>query len=194
MSKLRTIRRNVERKHDEDVEDETIPDNHLKLPVGQVLVSPDTVKGEYIAIPLLGWFARRLKTRIPLVMIRFMLFDADTMPSGIFQVEFPVYPETEHDTLRYLEDLGWDGRIWPENPGWPDGDEVESANLRATLETAGLSETLVFPPKAEGAATTAVKVVVERETGPFVMPALEKATGEEKHYDRFRELCSRRWN
>lgn len=194
MSKLRTLRRNLaardERERKEDPEATLVPDNHLKLPIGQ-LVTALEVKGEFLATPVLGWIAKRIKTRIPLVMVIFWLFDEDGQPGGMLRIEFPVYPETEKDTLHYLETLGWDGRVWPAEPGWPDGDELETENIKALMAQADLNNTLAFPSKEDG--SLAVKVLVERESGPFVMPPLSKATGEEKYYDRFRELCSKRW-
>lgn len=184
--------RSFQRKVAKDSEETMVPENHLRLPVGTVMSDP--VKGRMLAVPLFGWTAKRVKVQVPLVMLVVLLIDAEetVLSRGYFQIELPVYPETELATLHYLEALGWDGRVWPEEPGWPEGDEAEESSLRALMDQANLNNTLVFPPRDEGA--PAVEILVERAEGPFLMPPLAQCSEEEvKHLVRFRELCSKPW-
>lgn len=189
MSQLRKIQRNGERKEVEAKED-GIPDNFRELPTGTVLTAP--VRGDFLAIPLLGWVSRQVKTQTPLVMLRLLLFRSteDTAPRGILEVSLPVVEKTELATVAALERYGWDGRVWPLEPGWPDTQESEAENLRALLESASLGSTLVFPPGEEGAA--AQTVTIGRAKGAFLMPPLpepDKEPNPEK-VAKLRELCA----
>jgi len=184
MSQLRKIQRNAEKE-----EDSLIPDNHHKLPVGKILTEP--VKGEFMALPLIAWVSLRQKTKVPLVMIRALLFKSveEPAPVGMIQIELPVLEDTELGVLNALERFGWDGRIWPLEPGWPDGDDNEVTNLSQILKQAALKNTLIFPPGDSGVA--AQPVTVERAKGPFLMAPLPTP---EKEPDAFRlaalrELC-----
>jgi hypothetical protein len=164
--------------------------DHLKLPTGTIVSSP--VKGRFLSLPLLGWVGVREKTEIPLVMLVVMLFRSleDTTPRGTLQIELPVYPETELATLALLIQYGWDGRIWPEEEGWPEPKSSEEENLFALLEQAKtLVNTLVFPTGNEGA--LAVEVNVARARGPFLMeplPDVKEADSEKR--EKLRTLCN----
>jgi hypothetical protein len=165
--------------------------DHLKLPVGKIISAP--VKGKFLTLPLFGWVGIREKANTPLVMLVVMLFRSveDPVPKGTLQIELPVMEDTELAVLATLEQFGWDGRIWPEDEGWPPPDSDDEANIMALLEQSGnLRNTLTFPPGEEGAA--AMEVNVERARGPFLMPPLPKPEGEADEYKlkRLRELCA----
>jgi hypothetical protein len=165
--------------------------DHLKLPVGKVLSDP--VKGEFLTLPLFGWVGIREQKNTPIVLLVVMLFRSvdDPRPRGTLQIELPVHEDTELATLAALERFGWDGRIWPEEEGWPPSGSDDEENILALLEQSGtLKNTMTFPPGEEGAA--AQKVDVQRARGPFLMPPLPKAEGEPDEYKlkRFRELCA----
>jgi hypothetical protein len=185
MSQLRKIQRNVEKE-----EEAIIPLDHHKLPVGKVLTAP--VKGEFMIFPLLVWVSLRMKTKVPLVMIRSLMFKSveEPTPVGILQLELPVYEDTERGVLGVLERFGWDGRIWPLEPGWPDGDETETANLNAVLRQASLKNTLVFPPGESGVAAQPINVA--RAKGPFLMKPLPIPENEPNPelLAKLRDLCA----
>jgi len=165
--------------------------DHLKLPVGKIISEP--VKGKFLTLPLFGWVGIREKTNTPLVMLVVMLFRSveDPVPKGTLQLELPVMEDTELAVLATLERFGWDGRIWPEQEGWPPPESDDEANLLALLEQSGnLKNTLTFPPGEEGAA--ALEVDVQRARGPFLMPPLPEPEGEPDEFKltRLRELCT----
>jgi hypothetical protein len=154
--------------------DESIPTNHLKLPVGTVLSDP--IKGEFLAIPIFGYVCRRIKANTPLIMLTLILMTSEGVPQGTIQVELPIFPDTELAVLGALEGLGWDGRVWPEDPGWPTGDKESEENLLGLMAQARLGSTLTFPPNDKGAA--AMTIDIQRAQGPFLMPPLADYVGE----------------
>lgn len=166
-----------------------VPDEHLRLPVGTVLSDP--VRGEFLALPVFGWICRRVKVNTPLVMITTILIPSadDPLPKGTLQIEMPVYPETELATLAALEAFGWDGRIWPEDKGWPDGDSDAETNLKSLMSQARLKSTLTFPAYDSG--SSAQNINVSRAQGPFLMPPLPPYEGDPdpEILAKFRTLC-----
>jgi len=174
-----------------DKPDEAKGVDHLKLPVGKVISVP--VKGKFLTLPLFGWIGIREKKNTPLVMLILMLFRSleDPVPRGTLQIELPVHEDTELAVLAALGRFGWDGRVWPEEEGWPPPDSDDEANLVALLEQSGnLRNTMTFPPGEEGSAVQ--EVTIERATGPFLMPPLPKPAEEpdEHKLKRLRELCA----
>lgn len=187
MGHLRKIQRNVERRESEGDEQE-VPEHHLRLPVGTVKSEP--VKGDFLTIPLFGWVSTRVKTHTPLVMLVVLLIrQGDETPHGTLQIELPIFAETELQTLAVLERYGWDGRVWPTDPGWPDGNGEDEESLKALIAQAGLKATFVFPPNDAGVSVQEVKVT--RARGPFLMPPLPEPDREPDPHKlaRLRELC-----
>lgn len=185
MSQLRKIQRQVQKNEEAGVEE--VPVNHLMLPVGKVLSDP--VRGEHLSFPLFGWVAARAKERTPLVMLAVILLDLETQETkGTLQIEFPIFTETEATTLSVLTGYGWDGRIWPEEAGWPDeGDDAE--HLRRLLKEAHLKNTFVFPPQPDGGYFTQT-VNISRARGPFLMPPLidSETSPDPELLEKFRRL------
>lgn len=171
-------------------EESGIPVDHLKLPVGQVVSDP--IKGEFLALPVFGWVCRRVKVHTPLVMLILILIDPsaeDPTPKGTLRLELPVFPDTELATLGLLEAFGWDGRLWPDDEGWPNGDSDAETNLKALMAQAQVSATLTFPPYDSGC--SAQKVNISRAQGPFLMPPIEPYEGDPdpERLAKFRHLC-----
>lgn len=157
--------------------------DHHRLPVGEVVgrVGDLRIRGEYSAIPLFSWVSLRDKLNTPLVMLVLLLLGEkenetgeDGVPSigpvATLQVELPIFPETEDPIVFLLGQLGWDGRIWPKDEGWP-SDSTEEETVKSMLAGADLKATLVFPPK-EGEGVVSMPVKVERTKGPFLMPSV----------------------
>lgn len=189
MSQLRKIQRSVQRKEDEENNEEIIPVDHKKLPVGKVLSDP--VRGEHLTIPLFGWVALRAQEATPLVMLVVVLLDPETKDTkGTLQIEFPIFTETEDSTLSVLEGYGWDGRLWPTDEGWPTGDEVEETQLKELLRQANLKATFVFPPGSSG--YSAQMVNITRARGPFLMPPLldPDSKPSQERLERFRQVVT----
>lgn len=166
-------------------EKDQVTEEQQRLPTGKIVSSP--VKGEFTALPVLGWISLRKSTEIRLVMLAMLLF-RDGKICGMFHVELPVYPETERDIISCLQRLGWDGRLWPRDAGWPDESNDEEGH-RVLLESTQLAASMVFPPVGDGHAT--MNVHVTRARGPFFMSPLSKAEEDpdQKLVDRFHELC-----
>lgn len=169
-------------------------DHHL-LPVGKVIAGMDPTKpirGKYQAMPLFGYVSLRDKTDTPLVMLTVLLMkveEGDISVAGSMSLELPVFPETETGILWALERLGWDGRVWPVDDGWPHGDEANEMQLLELMENAKLRASLTFPPSDVGAA--AIEVDVQRANGPFLMPPLPEpeAPGDPVKLAKLRAMC-----
>lgn len=163
--------------------------DHRKLPVGQVMTQP--LKGEFRGLPLFGWVAMRAKTDTPLVMLGILLMrevEGELRPRGTLQIENPIFEDTELPTVALLEQLGWDGRVWPIDDGWPQG-EADEEQVLALMEQAGLRATMTFPPGEQGHAM--IPLNVQRAQGPFLMPPWEEPTQEPSQYlvDKLRLIC-----
>jgi hypothetical protein len=190
MSQLRKLQRNVERQTNGEAPTTNVPVNHRDLPVGKLLSPP--IKGDFLALPLFGWVATRAGDRVPLVMLTLLLMRSleDPRPCGTLEVTLPFIETTELATYGALERFGWDGRVWPIDEGWPSGDAVEEAQVRALMEQARLRTTLTFPPNDKGAALQSV--TVSRAQGPFLMPPLPEHQGlvDPDKMARLRDLCA----
>lgn len=176
-----------------------------RLPVGQI--KSDPIKGDFQALPLFGWVSQRAEVKTPLVMLTTLLMrsSTDPTPAGTLNIELPVFPETELATLAFLEELGWDGRAWPIDDGWPTGDVNHEEMIIALMDQALLRATLTFPPNEKLGART-FPVSVQRAQGPFLMPPLSEPrptyvrqgsgertipwTPDEKKLERLRQLCA----
>lgn len=166
---------------------ELVTEAQQRLPVGKVAGSP--VKGSFLALPALGWVSVRKNSEIRLLMLAvFLLRDAKL--SGMLHIEFPIYPETERNTVWMLQNFGWDGRVWPQDAGWPTGSPDDEANYQHMLGQVELAGSLVFPP-SPGGGNAGMNVSVERAKGNFFMPPLPEAESDpdEKLVARLRELC-----
>jgi hypothetical protein len=163
--------------------------DHRKLPVGQVQTSP--VRGSFLALPLFGWVAQRDKVGTPLVMLGCLLLRSatDAQPRGVFQIELPVLEETELATVAALERFGWDGRVYPNDDGWPDGTD-DQEQVEALMAQANLRATLTFPSGDDGAQDQEIKI--ERSQGPFLMPPLPKPEEDPNPQlvERLKQLCA----
>lgn len=167
--------------------------DHNRLPTGTVLSDP--IKGDFSALPLFGYVSKRDKTNTPLVMLTFLLLRDDGQgqnnfrPKGSLSIEFPVYPETEDAIVYMLDRLGWDGRVWPNDDGWPTGDPDHEATLISLMESARLRATMTFPPTETGAVS--MPVSVQRARGPFLMPPLADPDGpvDAVKKEKLRALC-----
>jgi hypothetical protein len=188
MSLSRRLQRKKQQREEKEAQGPKGQD-HRKLPVGKLISPP--VKGDFLCLPLFGWVAIREKADTPLVMLVVTLIRSteDPTPRGTLQIELPVWPETERATVAALARFGWDGRIWPKEDGWPEGDETDSQNLIELMSQAKLRNTMTFPPDDRGVACQSVTVA--RARGPFLMPPLEVPEGDVDPFllERLQALC-----
>jgi hypothetical protein len=192
MSQLRKLKRNVERTGNGAEAEAEVPANHRELPVGKMLTSP--VKGDFLAFPIFGYAARRAGDRVPLVMLNLMLIPSldNPKPCGILEITLPFIETTETATYGTLHRFGWDGRVWPDDEGWPSGDTMGEEQLRALMEQGNVHSTLTFPPNDQGG-FSAQELTVSRAVGPFLMPPLPEHQGvvDPQKMDRLRALWDR---
>lgn len=164
-----SFERKLRRIHDQAAKEEAKGVDHSRLPVGKVVTEP--VRGEFQGLPVLGWVSLRSVTKTPLVMVALLLLrDNNPQPAGMLHLEIPIFPETEDAAVAALERLGWDGRVWPKEDGWPTGGPDEGGHKHLLAET-GLHGTMVFTPNQEGAFAT-LSLTIGRARGPFLMPPL----------------------
>lgn len=63
----------------------------------------------------------------------------------------PLTRKTLPVAAQLLATLGWDGRLWPTEAGWPDGQpESVRATIEQMLKEAEIPHTMVFPPTSKG--------------------------------------------
>ena len=111
------------------------------------VVSGDQVRpGPYNILPIMGSLHKGKHTSF-LHISCFLLRIPDDAHVGVMNWVCPVNGRTDHAIAKLLVSLGWDGRVWPDEPGWPTGKEADG--LRALLMGSGLLATLTFPPHPE---------------------------------------------
>lgn len=150
------------------------------LPVGRVASEP--IKGSFQALPIFGWLSV-VKRDVPrgsltsagtqvILGIATLILDSvqSAQPKGTFCIEIPVLPETQDSIVAYLERLGWDGRIWPRDSGWPDGSDTDVEQLTSLMLDSNLTNIIVFSPGEHGVPTVAIDI--QKARGPFYMPPL----------------------
>lgn len=151
--------------------------DHHKLPVGLNISRP--VKGEFEGLPLFAWVSVRDKVNTPLVMLT-LLLTKDAKVEGSLSMELPYFPgETEDSIVSFMAKLGWDGKVWPKDGGWPTqplGSEEDETSIKSLLGSSGLKACMNFPPSPEG--VPLLEINVQRAKGPFLMPPLPPPEGE----------------
>jgi hypothetical protein len=143
--------------------------------------------GTYPAFALLGWLEARKGW--PIVGLRLALVPEHqrTEQTGL-TMGLVVSPKTERHVCSLLQDLGWDGRVWPyKDHGWPEGTQDETPML-GLLKTAKLGATLVFRPDPEKGVPT-VPIWVGRRNGPFLTAPFGEITTV-KYLEELRALAT----
>lgn len=125
--------------------------------------------GPYRLLPLMGYIGKRGET--PYLIVQGLLLRTfDDRQVGMLSWTIPLTDATQPAALDLLVGLGWDGRLWPNDAGWPDGDPREAEGLRKLLRECRLDASLVFPP-VEGLGCRTIRVLVAKKGGePFPMP------------------------
>lgn len=113
------------------------------------VTSGDQVRpGPYNLLPILASMHTVKEVKFVL-LASFLLRIADEAHVGVMNWMLPFNERTEKTVAKLLVSLGWDGRVWPEEPGWPGDDTKEATGLRTLLKGQNLLATLTFPPDGE---------------------------------------------
>jgi hypothetical protein len=152
-------------------------------------VSHGTVPpGDYPAFALLGWVEQR-KVGWPVVGLRMTLLNLEMNRSvGGLTMGIPLTPKSERHVCCLLQDLGWDGRVWPyKDHGWPEG-AAEEMDLLGLLRAAKLGATMTFLSDPEKGTPT-VRMPVLKRSGSFMVAPF----GDEilpRHLEALRSLAA----
>jgi hypothetical protein len=104
---------------------------------------------------------------------------------GSMTIGLPVTPKTELYVNALLQTFGWDGRVWPDEEGWPTGTPDEQ-QIQQLLDRAGLISTLTFPSTENGAPL--IEMPVAKTSAPFHLAPFEEVNSPPVHLARFRAL------
>lgn len=130
------------------------------------VTSGDEVRpGPYNLLPVLCSIHKGRNTAYVL-LTSFLLRISDEAHVGVMNWAMPFNERTEQMVAKLLVSLGWDGRVWPPEDGWP-GDTKEGAGLKTLLVGQELDATLTFPPTEDGNAT--IRQDVLRTSANFPM-------------------------
>jgi len=125
--------------------------------------------GTFRFMPVLAWL-RKKPERSRIVLSGFLLRMTEGAFVGGLDWSIPLNPETENDAANLLSSFGWDNRVWPSDPGWPDDLPDEEHTLHGMLKKKGILETLTFPPKESGNRVMTLHVL--KVSNPFPLPIL----------------------
>jgi hypothetical protein len=137
-----------------------------EMPVAEVTHGKVYI-GDHPAFALVGWITQQ-GVGWPAVGLQMTLLTPEMDKAiGGLSLGLPLSPKTERHVCCLLQDLGWDGRVWPyKDHGWPEGTNDEPGLLRL-LKVAKLGATLTFPTQEKG--TPTVKIPVLKRSGTFMV-------------------------
>jgi len=144
--------------------------------------------GEHSMFALLAWVQQRRDTW-PIVGVRLAVLNKqkDKAIDGL-TMGMPLTPNSERHVCRFLEELGWDGRVWPyQDHGWPEGTDHEQEFLNL-LRTSRLGATLTFPSRPEGC--PAVMVPVLKRSGTYTVAPFSDGPVVPRHLETLRTLAA----
>jgi len=165
----------------------TVPFDKGFIPTAQVSHGSPYL-GQHHAFALLGWVEQR-SNGWPVVGLQMTLLQMDLQTvAGGLTMGLPLTPETERRVCCFLEDLGWDGRVWPyQDSGWPEGTEDELGLLQL-LRTAKLGATLTFPPQLQG--TPTISIPIKHRKKSFQVVPFGPPNQAPRHLETLRTLAS----
>ena len=158
---------------------------------GHVIGSnPDIHPGPYRLLPVLGWL-RREKGSVYLALSCLMLRVFDDKHMGTMGWNLPLNERTEKAVCGVLTSLGWDGRIWPTDPGWPDGLK-DATGLKVLLVESKLFASFVFPPVDQGSRVLRITVLKSNTDFPLSpeVPADDFVVPTEAQLEKLRALAA----
>jgi len=141
---------------------------YARIPkVDQATIFVRNVKraGMFWFMPILGWIEPR---DTPYAMLTGTLLRiADQSYGGSASWRIPATPANHEALLTLLASLGWDGRIWPDDGGWPSG-APEEEGLRTLVQRVPLASTFSFAPDPVKG-TRVLKVLVPKTQGHMLL-------------------------
>ena len=125
--------------------------------------------GLHRLLPLMGYVGVRAGK--PYLLIQGLLLRiVEDKQVGMLSWTIPILPETKVAAVNVLASMGWDGRLWPNDAGWPDEEPQEAKGLQKLLHECRLAASMVFPP-VPGAGSRTIRVLVAKGNGtPFPLP------------------------
>lgn len=140
--------------------------------VAQALVSNlDLKPGPFRLLPLMACIRQNESGPLPYLMVfAGVLRNYQDDHQGSLSWRIPLNEQTIPTATRLLAAMGWDGRVWPNDKGWPDDDARESLGLRVIMEESRLGQTFIFPPDPERG-NRVLPFLLSRSRGrQFVLP------------------------
>lgn len=123
--------------------------------------------GMFWFMPIMGWIEPRDGPAL-LLISGSLLRIADQSYGGSGSWRIPVTANNREAILTLLASLGWNGRIWPDDGGWPSG-FPEEEGLRMLVTRVPLSATFSFAPEPQKG-TRVLKVLVPKTNGHMLLP------------------------
>lgn len=155
------------------------------------VTSGDQVRpGPYNLLPILASLHKG-KDQAFVLLTTFLLRIADDSHVGVMNWVLPYNERTEQSVAKLLVTLGWDGRVWPEEPGWP-GETKEGTGLRQLLAGQNLLATLTFPPDGENGNATMRQEVLRTSANFPLCPEFDDVYGRDptpEHIAKLRKLA-----
>lgn len=140
--------------------------------VAQAIVSNlDLKPGPFRMLPLMACIRHNESGPLPYLMVfAGVLRNYQDEHQGSLSWRVPLNDQTVPTATRLLGAMGWDGRVWPDERGWPDDVEQEASGLRVIMEESRLGQTLVFPPDAERGSRVLPFLLSRSRGRGFVLP------------------------
>ncbi len=152
------------------------------------VTSGDQVRpGPYNLLPILG-SVHKGRNQAFVLITTFLLRIADDAHVGVMNWVLPFNERTERTVAKLLVSLGWDGRVWPEEPGWPGTDTKESHGLRSLLAGQNLLATLTFPPDGENGNAIVRQEVLRTSANFPLCPDVPEDEGKEPTPEQIAKL------
>lgn len=146
--------------------------------------------GPFRLMPVIGY--PRTEHGVSIIALScIMLRVYDDRHMGTLGWNLPFNERTERTICGLLTSLGWDGRVWPFDAGWPD-DTPEATGLHVLLIDSQVNATLVFPPEERG--SRVLRVEVQKLSGDFalapVVPAEDYIEPTEENLAKLRQIVA----
>lgn len=133
-----------------------------------MVTSPGTKPGAYRFLPVLSHLSP-YKGSLYLILQGILMLTYQDKHAGMLAWTIPVNDTTKADALALLVALGWDGRVWPNDSGWPDEDRHEASGLERLLYESYIDASFVFPPHPERGSRV-LRVLISKPNGRFPLP------------------------
>ena len=153
------------------------------------IAKDQTKPARYRFLPLLGSIVVR-SDRTFLALQGLLLRLHEDQQAGGMSWSIPLNERTMTQAANLLTSLGWEGRTWPNDAGWPDSDEKEAVGFNRLLTECSLEASFVFPPDPVQGSRAVFVDVASCENGIFPLaPDNEGVESNPDHLARLTELA-----